>query len=306
MGVTKERSFGVALFLAMAAGCGGGSAGNNNDPYETTVRLTTRDLATGVAPDAVQTGFAGEQIPISVTLALTDLETFVRVEQESWEGNVRVVRWPSLEPTEGRWVLTSGSDGNGVVMTFTPEADLAEGWHALQVNFPAIHERAMIRRGILYSRYPVFDGWTTSRFYVGSMPIVFVGGGISVRGADETETFLEISVSEPVHPRSPLSFLSHFHVTADGASVACHTRPGEASDFGPTQPLSLIYVGCDAAPPGAHVTISLDDVFTSEGGVGLHDLEGRTPPRWELTAGESVSQEPGDGLFAATADRAAP
>jgi hypothetical protein len=191
-------------------------------------------------------------------------------------------------------------------MTFTPDADFSEGWYALQVNLPAIHERAGFRRGIVYSRYPVFADWTTSRFHVGSMPIVFIEGGIAIRGTVETETVLEIAVSEPVHPASLSTFLSHFHVTAEGESLACRTQGDEVYEFGPTQPLNVIYVGCDPAPAGARVTITLDDVFTSAAGVGLHDLEGRSPPRWELVAGESVSQEPGDGLFAATADRTSP
>lgn len=307
MSAWNTTSFALGVLLVLGTGCGGSSNNTTaNDPYEGSVQLTTRDLTTGVGSDCIQTGYLGERIPISVALGLTELDSFVSFEQGFWEGNVRVVRWPSLEPTEGRWVLTTGSDGNGVLMTFTPDADLPEGWYALQVNFPAIHERAGFRRSILYSPYPVFDGWTTSRFHVGSLPIIVIGGGVAERGATDVGSRMEIGVTEPVHPPTLSSFLSHFHVTADGESLACRTQGDEVYEFGPTQPLRIIYVDCDAAPAGARVTITLDDVFTSAAGVGLHDLEGRTPPRWELTAGESVSQEPGDGLFAATADRAAP
>ena len=307
MSVWKTMTVALGVLLVLATGCGG--SGNNttvNNPYEDSVQLTTRDLTTGVGPDCIQTGYLGERVPISVALGLTELESFVSFEQGFWEGNIRVVRWPSLEPTEGRWVLTSGTDGGGVLMTFTPDTDLPEGWYALQVNFPAIHERAGFRRGILYSTYPVFDDWTTSRFRVGSLPITFIRGGVAERGTADVGAFMEIGVTEPVHPETLSSFLSHFHVTAEGESLACRTQGDRVYEFGPTQPLNVIHVGCDPAPAGARVTITIDDVFTSAAGVGLHDLEGRSPPRWDLVAGESVSQEPGDGLFAVTADRASP
>jgi len=296
----------IAACLQALSGCGDNPGAPNTDVYASTVRLSFRDLTTAVTPEAIQTAtFEGAPIPISVTLSYADLDSFVAGEQASWEGNLRVVRWPSLEPAEGRWVLTAAAPEGGVVMTFVPSSGLAEGWYALQINFPAMHERAGgIRRGILYSRYPVFDDWTTSRFHVGSLPVLSLEGAILARDGVATESNVVFAVSEQVFSSTPVEFRSVFHVTANGAEVPCSITEGDPSD---DLQLRVGDIRCDLVDPGALVVISIDDVFRSASGVALHDLEGRSPPRFEYVADERATlPTAGDGLFTVTAERSSP
>lgn len=303
---TRFLVWSIAACLQALSGCGDSSGGPNADVYASTVLVSFRDLTTAVTPDAIQTvTFEGAPIPIAVSLSYADLDSFVAGEQASWEGNLRVVRWPSLEPAEGRWVLTASAPEGGVTMTFAPTSDLAEGWYALQINFPAIHERAGgIRRGILYSRYPVFDDWTTSRFHVGSLPLLSFEGGILARDGVATESNVVFALSEPVYSSTPTEFESVFHATADGVEVPCSITEGEPSE---DMQLRVGDIRCDLVGPGARVVISIDDVFRSAAGVALRDLEGRSGPRWEYVADNATTlPTPGDGLFGVATDRSAP
>lgn len=123
----------------------------------------------------------------SPTLTIHELggsvEDFVARELDSWSYAARVVHWPERSRVAGHWAFDAGDGDHLPMFTFVPDAPLEERWYALQVNFDMLP----VRRGT-YESAPALDesgrgrhfwddGWTTSRFHVGSQPLVRVIGG---------------------------------------------------------------------------------------------------------------------------------
>ena len=163
-------------------------------------------------------------------------DEFVRNELPSWHESIRVVRWPSREPMEGRWVFSSAIP---VSFTFEPSAPLPRGWYAMQVNFgtisvpresgPGVH----IRNGA--AGQVVIDGWNTARFHVGSFPVLTLVGGVDVprNGLDGGGGF-RLEFSEQVTFEGDILPADPLRVTVNGLPIRCES-PGWTCETPPTE-----------------------------------------------------------------------
>jgi hypothetical protein len=256
--------------------------------------------ARGVARDA----------PITISFGGTGTaEAFEREEMPAWEGNIRVVHWPSTELAAGEWALHVSEPPGSVTFEFVPTADLAVGWYAVQVDFDAINEARgagpPYDRGLrLDETRPVIDGWTTTRFYVGSLPIIRLGGSVfdeaAARGGING---FAIHSSELVRFSSDVDLIDGLVVQIDGRPWTCRDPNPESGStlFGPTsgRTWSIVTVACDAAPPGGHVTVGFTPELVEAAGGLLVDIHGNSPPAWSFLVSENAEGdgEPSDALF---------
>lgn len=82
------------------------------------------DLTTGASSQ----GFVTDA-PITISFGGTGTaEVFEMGEGRAWEGNIRVVHWPSTELAAGEWALHVSEPPGSVTFEFVPTGDLAEGW----------------------------------------------------------------------------------------------------------------------------------------------------------------------------------
>ncbi len=233
---------------------------------DTTVQMVPGDLVTNQAPD------------VSIVIELTNilpwqsLEEFVREELPAWTASSRVVRWPSREPIEGRWVF---SNAYPLTLRFEPAAPLPRGWFALQVRFSDLPVRRGTAPGAAFEsgQAPQLldDGWVTARFHVGSLPIVQLTGRVDppTEGFAGSGGSFTLLTTEPIVLDRDLSLEGLLTVTLDGEVVDCPAlsdtpfRRADGSPFGVSFTCSDIpHAGrveaalrpLDGAPPGLRYT----------------------------------------------------
>lgn len=190
------------------------------DPPSPAVDITVRmpyDMVTNLPSDA------------PLVIEIPNLEPwgsvaeFTREELPSWHDSMRVVRWPSREPIEGRWVF---SNALPLSFTFEPTASLPRGWYAIQVNFGTISvprataPESVVRRG---GAGQSLDGeWTTARFRVGSFAIFVLQGTVDVprNGLDGGGAF-SLGVSEEIEFERDVPTANLLRVSVDGVPLRC-------------------------------------------------------------------------------------
>jgi hypothetical protein len=258
------------------------------------------DLTTGASSQ----GFVTDA-PITISFGGTGTaEVFEMGEGRAWEGNIRVVHWPSTELAAGEWALHVSEPPGSVTFEFVPTGDLAVGWYAIQVDFDAINEARgagpPYDRGLrLDETRPVIDGWTTTRLHVGSLPIVRLGGTIFER----TSGGFVIQPSEVVRFSSDVDLIDGLIVHVDGRPWTCRDPNPESGStlFGPTsgRTWSGVTVACDAAPTGGHVTVGFTPELVEAAGGLLLDIHGNSPPAWSFRVSENAEGDgqPADALF---------
>lgn len=289
----------LALFLlsSLLPNCSSQNVATSDRLY--TVQMWPRDISTSVTRDI--TG----DYPIRIENGHgATLRIFRETELPSWENSIRVVTWPDRVLVPGRWRGEDVMD-SGFQFVFVPEGDLADGWYAAQVNFDTIDTGGSTRRGIPYSTLPVVDGWTTTRFRVGSAPTVTVSGSVFSEednlGIDGSHFIF--GCSETVFFERERLVLDALTVTADGEPLRCWDAVPEAlgpRDVGPTRPFAGQQFECERTRVGARISMSLAPDFVGAGGKRFYDTDGHSPPRWEFIAGAAIGGAPSDAFFEAT------
>jgi hypothetical protein len=267
--------------LATISGCD--AAGTARVDRYDDVRITPHDLTTNVGSD----GFApalggGVGVEVVVPDHFPDFET---AELPMWRGNLRLVTWPSVRSVAGSWRVEQEANppyGHGpFVFRFEAEGPLSEGWYAIQINFSGIGTPRGAQQGGLVE----IDGWTTSRFRVGSQPIVRLWGSLSPAGSGA----LSFYPTEGIPVDEERSFIEDLSVTVDGVAHRCWSGDPGSDSFGPGRPFEGIDVQCDVAPLGSLVEATLRREFSSS---TFMDLRGSAPPHWVFRAGDAAD---GDG-----------
>jgi len=179
----------LTCFLAL-------TAANCSDPVDQTpddvhpfrsVRISPAfDLVTGTDARGV-VGDVGVFVSVGGSGTVAEFESD---EKRAWDGNLRVVHWPSAELAAGEWRLRDSDPPGSVVYDFLPDGEMPDGWYAVQVDFDAINEARGFgppyERGLPEMEHarPVIDGWTTTRFHVGSLPVVRFFGSVYDESVD--------------------------------------------------------------------------------------------------------------------------
>ncbi|MBN8614207.1 MAG: hypothetical protein J0L92_26650 [Deltaproteobacteria bacterium] len=170
----------------------------------------------------------------------------------------------------------------------------------MQVQFEEINaqlgQRAPWLRGLTGYDPPAIDGWTTIRFHVGQLPIVFVTGGLSSDFARVADLTLLLQAGEQLTFRD--DFMDHLVVTADGAPLRCHPFPDVTERVFALTELRLT---CEAVARDAVITMRVDETLRVTGDRALYDVAGHSPPTWTFLASEPPQGDgvPGDALFEA-------
>lgn len=230
------------------------------------VILSVADLTTNHPPT----------VPLEILI--TDLEVtvdeFMGGELPSWMEAARVVSWPQRTVVAGYWSFTSPEGGG--LLRFVPTQPLEEGWYAMQVNFSMIS----VPRGIFGDMVPDVaqrgvgahtwdDGWTTSRFHVGSFPLVWVSGGIDAPGDGllgggslRLHTTESLVLEEEIHPADLLTVL------VANRPVSCIVRT--PASLGAGDLFEGFLYECESIPSDGELAVSL------------------AVPRWHASSGATV------------------
>lgn len=263
-------------------------------PEDLSIRMRPADFVTNQAPD----------VPIVIQLSEISpwqtFDEFIERELPAWHASSRVVRWPSREPVEGRWVFSV----TDLTLTFEPVAPLPEGWFALQVRFSDLP----VRRGTVAMHAfeigvaPQYwdDGWVTTRFHVGSLPTFQIWGGLDpgTDGHDPGGMFT-LGATEAVVLDADVPLEGLLTVTLDGERVDCAPTEG----FGPLllaqgYPFSGITWTCPDVPHAGRVEVSLRPLEGTP--PGTRYVGQGTPPTWIGETGNWFSaQDVPDSFFLA-------
>jgi len=279
----------ATLTATTAAACGSSSAPDSHG--ERTIWVRPSDLRTAVSADASE---------VSVRIQGETPERFRATELDGWEGNLRIVRWPEGDLVPG--VFLTAEDGE-FTFHFAPESVLTEGWYAVQLDLAALPSRRTPSDPALEVR----DGWTSSRFRVGSYPIVRVLGIFAdadlVDEALPDGTVITFESSELVPFRDTVRLADYLDVTANGLPVRCGD---ERYDSPPTRALGQFTVVCPRVPDGARIAMQFRERLFPDG-VQVHSIRGESPPVWEVLEGEPIDGDgtPSDAIFAARESRVA-
>jgi hypothetical protein len=252
---------------------------------DTTVRMLPADFVTGQAPD----------VPIVIELTniqpWQSLEDFVRDELPAWHASSRVVRWPSREPIEGRWMF---SNAFPIRLRFEPAEPLPRGWFALQVRFSDLPVRRATAPAHLFEtgQAPQFldDGWATARFHVGSLPTVQIWGRIDppTEGFEGSGGSFSLFTSEPMVLERDLPLDGLLTVTLDGDVVDCSVPTVTRVRRADGAPLGGITWTCSNVPHAGHVEVTLRPLDGAP--VGLRYVGEGNPPRWTGETGRWFSE----------------
>lgn len=263
--------------IAVVVGCATPASDVPDVNVGPNVVFTSNDMATGVDADAVASGASWARVGLRLaSMPFPDREV------AGWDGALRVVRWPSGEIVEGTWAY----DAAAITHHLQPARDLEEGWYAVQADLGRVGRRA--DRSL-----PVVDGWTTSRFRVGSQPLATLTYSLSNRPPDSN--VIDIACSENAVVSDARRLTEHLSVTVDGAPRACAPLVDLDDVFGPSRPFSRMSVECGFVPSGALVEVTMREGLTD---VPLTDYRGNAPPRWSFRVGEDPETLPADVLFA--------
>jgi len=177
-------------------------------------------------PFDMNTNLPGDT-PLVIEIPLLEpwasVDEFTREELPSWRESMRVVRWPSREPIEGRWVF---SNTLPLSFTFEPTGRLPVGWYAMQVNFGTIvvprgtAPESAVRQG--GAGQTLDDGWTTARFHVGSLPIGSLRGRVdSPRDGRDGGGWFGLGFSEQIEFEHEIPSADLLRVTVNGVPIHC-------------------------------------------------------------------------------------
>ncbi|MBX7192164.1 MAG: hypothetical protein K1X94_08910 [Sandaracinaceae bacterium] len=220
-------------------------------------------------------------------------DEFVEGELASWDGNLRLVRWPSEEVVPGRWTFDVDEARNRGVFSFEPDAPLSpdDGWYALQVRFGGIG----IRRGyfgpeLFDERFPggvnhqFHDGWSTTRFYQADYPLFRLSGGAFLAAGEvPASTGFLANVLGGATVTSDVDLTSSFRVLVAGERVACTLEP---SALRAGEDFVGLRASCDGPLTEGALVVELDPLpLVSSGGLSVHycGVGGRS--RWEGRVG---------------------
>lgn len=249
-----------------------------------TVRMTPADFVTDQTPD----------VPIVIELTnirpWQSVEEFTRGELPSWHANSRVVRWPSREAVEGRWIFSNAAP---YTLRFEPNVSLPVGWFAVQVRFSELP----VRRGTATSEAferglaPQYwdDGWVTTRFHVGSLPIVALIGGIepATDGRDSGGSF-SLYVTEAIVLDADLPLDGLLTVTLDGEPVRCVPWLGDGVVLpADGHPFGGVRWDCTDVPHAGRVDVTLRLLEGTP--ASLRYAGTGTPPTWTGQTGRPFS-----------------
>lgn len=280
----------AAVLAATSSSCG---ATSPPDLYgERSISIRPGDLRTGVSSDVSD---------LSVAIEREVPARFRDNELDDWEGNLRLVTWPDTAIVPG--AFRTSEDGV-FTFRFEPEVALDDGWYALQLDI----ESLPLRRTPTDPRLVVRDGWTSSRFRVGSYPIVSVHGVFADPDfRDEAlpdGTDILFVASELIPFRESVRLAEYLDVTANGSPLRCGD---ERHDSPPTNTLDQFRVICPRVPEGARITMRFREGLFPEG-VQVHTIRGESPPTWDVVEGEPIDGDgsPSDAIFAPADTHVAP
>lgn len=287
-----KQGFWTALVVAWSWGCGAETAPPTGIG---TILVRPLDLRTNLDPE----------VRSEVTVRVRHLggeRGFREHELAGWDGHLRVVEWPGEALVDG--VLHAESQDGEFLFRFAPSEPLADGWYALQINLPELPVSRTVAGPDLVTTEA---GWTTSRFRVGSFPIVRLGGVIvddSSEGAPADGSVLRFVASEEVPLRGRLALSEFVDLTVNGEAVSC----GDPRyDSEPATTLTDFLVVCPRVPDGASLTLRFRDGLFAEG-VSVVDIRGNSPPVWSFRESERPDGDGAvnDALFEAAPTESAP
>ena len=274
-----------ATIFATSALLASACDGRPSEVVHYTVFLPMRDL---------ETNWRGEVAVETTYEPWFAWEEFEAGELASWEGNVRLVRWPSEEFVPGRWVFAVDRSMNRGVFSFEPETPLspADGWYAVQIRFGGLG----VRRGYfgpeLFSErdpggfgHQFHDGWSTTRFHRASYPLLGLWGGSDL-GDDRRapSAGARTWISEPLVARADIDLTGSVHGRVAGESVRCTADP---ASLRAGEPFPVVTLACD--PPtraGQEFSISLDPLpLQSREGLEVHYCGAGGRPQWSAHMG---------------------
>lgn len=220
-------------------------------------------------------------------------EEFVEGELASWDGNLRLVRWPSEEVVPGSWVFSVDATTNRGVFAFEPETPLSpdQGWYALQIRF----EEIGVRRGyfgpqLFDDRFPggighqYHDGWSTTRFFQASYPLLRVSGGAYLAdGVVPASSGALVTMAEPGVVTADVDLTSSIRVEIAEARVRCSFDPATLRTG---ETFSGIRITCDGPTSAGSFVVDLDTLpLVSSEGLAIHYCGIGGTPRWEGSVG---------------------
>lgn len=221
---------------------------------------------------------------LTVTILDTPSAHFRDSEIPGWEGNLRVVRWPGEDLVPG--TFRGESDSGMFRFRFQPDAALDDGWYAVQIDLDALP----VRRTLTGPELDVRDGWTTSRFRVGTYPIIRVLGVFQSPSVESAVDSQLLFVSSELVPFSgTVRLADYLDVVVNGEPVRCGV---EGLDSPPTSLLDQFVVNCPRVPEGARITMRFRDGLFADG-VVVRTIRGESPPSWTFMEGASPE---GDGV----------
>ncbi|MBX7196240.1 MAG: hypothetical protein K1X94_29560 [Sandaracinaceae bacterium] len=283
----------LILLVGVAAGMSAGCSQDALPPSEDyTVRMAPEDLTTGLTASVRPT------VTLSTYWPWQSPDEFVARELPAWDRSLRLVRWPSQELVAGRWVFSNTYPPS--TLTFEPETELAPGWYATQMRFSDLP----VTRGTLASAPQVLagtagpnvgstliEGWTTTRFHVGSRPIALLRGFIATGGEEGGD--LHLFVSEEVALAAEQDTSGLLEVTVDGSPLQCpaYARLVPSGPF-----LGLDWI-CESPEREGEVVVTLRTLAAAPAGLVYGSAE--SPPTWRFHTGEFIDPyDVPDALFA--------
>lgn len=284
----------LILLMGVAAGMSAGCSQDALPPSEDyTVRMAPEDLTTGLTASVRPT------VTLSTYWPWQSPDEFVARELPAWDRGLRLVRWPSQELVAGRWVFSNTYPPS--TLTFEPETELAPGWYATQMRFSDLP----VTRGTLASAPQVLagtagpnvgstliEGWTTTRFHVGSRPIAQLWGFIDT-GGDGGGGHVELYTTEDVRLTEAQETAGLLEVTVDGVPLRC---PPHAQRLDVGDPLRLSWT-CDDPGREGEVVVTLRPLAAAPTGLVYGSAE--SPPTWRFHTGEFIDPyDVPDELFA--------
>ncbi|MBN8615297.1 MAG: hypothetical protein J0L92_32175 [Deltaproteobacteria bacterium] len=249
------------------------------------VLFTIPDMRTGVDPGPLTEGLEWARIGVR----LTSISRFPDREVPQWEGLLRVVRWPSGEIVPGTWAY---DDVSSTFHFRVAGPFFDEGWFAIQAELGRVGRRARD------NSLPIVEGWSTSRFRIGSQPLATLSYYLGDFSPDYGA--IEITCSENAEVSEVRRFSEHIDVSVDGEPRTCTAMDETNDTFGPSplfeepRPFYTASVECGFVPNGALVEVMMRDGLTD---LPLTDYRGVSPPRWSFRVGDDPRMPPADALF---------
>ena len=273
---SRHLMFAVAFPLAVLGTSCGQAAVNPTPPdgavdYGVVMRL--RDMTTNYPSMPRDTDEEGLHFTFQTVYPNMELEEFERTHLAAWQRSIRVVTWPEGGPVAGRWEVRT----EPWQIVFVQDAPFAERWYAMQINLTTLPASL----GIWHDERPergtgdhsVDDGWVTSRFRVGSQPVVRLSGVWDNGGGG-----FGLHISEPV-------FSAHAIDTSDALQVTVGERRIDCEPSVPMieagESVALTWECHGEVQPSEAIAATLNvDGLTSAEGVPARFCGEGSPPRW--------------------------